>query len=189
MISKFDHDSEIFKIAVDFENELLICQWLINFFLLCRWHSDNLHEEKFESNAILWKITYEAIWDKSLEWIKMIFKNKNHSRSSKSQNLTLSRFIHQQDSDKISLERDEMLEDLACESVTNQWKCKNFRSEKIEFAKNVCLSAKSKIVEFCSSHFQIRYSLFDCKTRSILKKLEFESCDDRKSNYCLSQWH
>ncbi len=78
----------------------------------------------------------------------MIFRNKNHSRSSKSQNLTLSELIHQQDSDKISLKRDEMLEDVACESITNQWNCR-----KSEFAKNFCLSIKNEIIEFYSNYF------------------------------------
>jgi hypothetical protein len=40
------------------------------------------------------------------------FRNKNHSKSSKSQNLIVPKFIHQQDNDKISLKRNEMLEDL-----------------------------------------------------------------------------
>ncbi len=37
----------------------------------------------------------------------MIFRNKNHSKSSKSQNLIMSKLIHQQDSDKISFKRNE----------------------------------------------------------------------------------
>ncbi len=144
-----------------------------------------MYEKKRESNAILWKIINEAIWNESLEWIEMIFKNKNHSRSSKSQNLIMSKLIHQQDNDKISLERNEMLEDIVCKSVTNQWECRKFESDEIEFAKSLCLLTKSEIVEFCSCYFQIEHSFFDCKTRSILEKFEFESCDDRKSNYCL----
>ncbi len=50
----------------------------------------------------------------------MIFKNKDHSKSSKSQNLTVSKLVHQQDSDKISFEKNEMLEDVVCEFITNQ---------------------------------------------------------------------
>jgi hypothetical protein len=131
MISKFDHDLERFKIAIDLENKLFIRQWLIDSFLLCRWHNDNLYEKKRESNAIFWKIIDEAIWNENLEWIKMIFKNKNHSKSSKSQNLIMSKLIHQQDNDKISLEKNEMLEDIVCEFVTNQWECRKFESNKI----------------------------------------------------------
>ncbi len=55
MISKFDHDSRRFESAINLRNKLSLCQWLADCFLLCRWHSDNLHERKHESNAILEK--------------------------------------------------------------------------------------------------------------------------------------
>jgi hypothetical protein len=105
MISKFDHDSERFKIAIDLENELLICQWLTNFFLLCKWHNDYMSKRKFESNAILWKITNEEIRNENSKKIEMIFENKNNSRSSK--NLTVSEFVHLENDDKISSRRNE----------------------------------------------------------------------------------
>jgi hypothetical protein len=82
MILKFDHDFERFKIAVDLESKLLICQWLTNSFLLCRRHSDYMSERKFESNAILWEITNEKIRNENFKEIEMIFKNKNNSKSS-----------------------------------------------------------------------------------------------------------
>jgi hypothetical protein len=50
----------------------------------------------------------------------MIFRNKNHSKSSKSQNLTVLKLVHQQDNDKISFERNEMFKDVVCEFITNQ---------------------------------------------------------------------
>ncbi len=169
-------------------NCLFVNDWLIFFFYV-----DDIMtifmKKKRESNAILWEITNETIRNENSKEIEMIFKNKNHSKSSKSQNLIMSKLIHQQDNDKISLERNEMLKNIVCASVTNQWECRKFESDKIELAKSLCLSAKSEIVEFCSCYFQIRHSLFYCKTRSILEKLRFELCDDRKSNYCLSQWH
>jgi hypothetical protein len=89
MISKFDHDSERFKIAVDLESKLLICQWLIDFFLFCRWHNDYLSERKHESNEILEEIIDKEIWNEDSEKMKVIFRNKNHSKSKKSQNLWL----------------------------------------------------------------------------------------------------
>jgi hypothetical protein len=49
----------------------------------------------------------------------MIFRNKNHSKSSKSQNLIVLKLVHQQNNDKISLEKNEMLEDVICEFITN----------------------------------------------------------------------
>jgi hypothetical protein len=94
LISKFDHDFERFRTAIDVKNKLLIRQRLTDSFLLCRWHNDNLHERKCESNAILWKIINETIWNENLERIEMIFKNKNHSKSSKSQNLIMSELVH-----------------------------------------------------------------------------------------------
>jgi hypothetical protein len=84
------------------------------FFFLCRWHNNNLYKEKRESNAILWKITNKEIWYENSEWIEVIFRNKDHLKSSKSQNLIVSKLIHQQDSDKISFEKDEMFEDVIC---------------------------------------------------------------------------
>jgi hypothetical protein len=107
MISKFDHDSERFKITVDLESELLICQWLTDSFLLCRWHSDYMSKRKFESNAILWKIINEEIRNENSKKIEMIFENKNNSRSSQQKNLTVSRLVHLENDDKISSRRNE----------------------------------------------------------------------------------
>jgi hypothetical protein len=149
VISKFDHDSERFKIAIDFENKLFIYQWLIDFFLfLCRRHNDYLSERKSESNAILWKIINEEIRNENVKEIKVILENKNYSRSNQSKNLTLSRFIHFKNDDIISFKRNEMFEDLAYESASNQWKFRKFRS--IEFATSLCFSAKNEIVKFCN---------------------------------------
>jgi hypothetical protein len=107
MISKFDHDFERFKIAVDLENKLLICQWLTDFFLLCRRHNDYLFEKKSESNAILWKIINEEIWNENFRRIEMIFRNKNNSKSSQQKNLIVSKFVHLENDDKISSRRNE----------------------------------------------------------------------------------
>jgi hypothetical protein len=107
MISKFDHSFERFRIAVDLENKLLIYQWLIDFFLLCRWHSDYLFERKFESNAILWKIINEEIWNKNSKEIEMIFRNKNNSKSNQQKNLTVFELVHLENDDKISSRRNE----------------------------------------------------------------------------------
>jgi hypothetical protein len=82
MISKFDHDFEKFRIAVDFESKFFICQWLTDSFLLCRRHHDYLSEIKSEFNAILWKIINEEIRNENSKKIEMIFKSKNNSRSS-----------------------------------------------------------------------------------------------------------
>ncbi len=177
MISKFDHDLERFKITVNLENELLIYQWLIDSFLLCRWHSDYMSERKSESNAILWKITDETIRNENSKRIEMIFKNKNNSKSSQQKNLIVSKLVHFENDDKISSRRNENFENTFSENFSNQWKSE---ARKFELATSLCLSAKNEFVEFCSSHFQIWHSLCDCKTRSILEKLEFESCDDRK---------
>jgi hypothetical protein len=102
LISKFDHDFERFRIAIDLENKLFICQWLTDSFLLCRRHNDYLFERKSESNAILWKITNEEIRNENAKRIKMIFENKNYLKSSQSKNLTLSRFVHFENDDKVS---------------------------------------------------------------------------------------
>ncbi len=107
MISKFDHDFERFKIAVDFENELFICQLLIDFFLLCRWHNDYMSKRKSESNAILWKIINEEIRNENSKKIEVIFENKNNSRSSQQKNLTVSKLVHFENDDKISFQRNE----------------------------------------------------------------------------------
>jgi hypothetical protein len=177
MISKFDHDSERFKIAGDLENKLLICQWLIDSFLLCRWHNDYLPERKSESNAIFWEIINETIRNENSKRIKMISENKNHSRSSQSKNLTLSEFVHFKNDDKISSWRNENFGNIFSENVSNQWKNE---ARKFEFATSLCLSAKNKIIKFCSNHFQTRHSLCYCKTCSISEKFEFESYSDRK---------
>ncbi len=79
-----------------------------------------MSERKRESNAIIWEITEETIWNKNFEWVEMTFKNKILSRSSKSSNLTLSKFIHQQNNDKISLETNKKFEDFVYKFVTNQ---------------------------------------------------------------------
>ncbi len=178
MISKLDHDFEKFKVAVDFENELLICQWLTDSFLLCRWHNDYMSERKSESNAILWKITDETIRNKNAKEIEMVFENKNYSKSSQSKNLILSELVHFQNDDKISFERDENLKNISCRNFTNQWKDRKFRS--VEFAASLRLSAKSWITKFRSSYLKIRHSLCNCETCSIFEKSRFESCDDRK---------
>jgi hypothetical protein len=120
MISKFDHDSERFRIAVDLENKLFICQWLIDFFLLFRRHNDYLFERKFESNAILWKITNEEIQNENFKRIEMIFKNKNNSKSNQQENLIVSKLLHLQDDDKVSFERNENFENTFSETLTNQ---------------------------------------------------------------------
>jgi hypothetical protein len=95
---------------------------------LCRRHSDYLSERKSESNAILWKITNEEIRNESARRIEVILEDKNYSRSSQSKNLTLSRFVHFKNDDKISFRRNEMFEDFVCESASNQWKFRKFRS-------------------------------------------------------------
>ncbi len=51
----------------------------------------------------------------------------------------------------------------------------NFKSEKIELAKNLCISATNEITEFCSNNFQIKHCLRYCKTCSISEKFEFKS--------------
>jgi hypothetical protein len=107
MISKFDHDSERFKIAVDLEDELLICQWLTDSFLLYRWHNDYMSERKSESNAILWKIINEKIRNENSKRIEMIFENKNNSRSSQQKNLIVSELVYLENNDKISSRRNE----------------------------------------------------------------------------------
>jgi hypothetical protein len=107
MISKFDHDSERFKITIDFENELFICQWLIDSFLLCRWHNDYMSKRKSESNAILWKITNEKIQNENFKRIEIIFENKNNSKSSQQKNLIVSKLVHFENDDKISFRRNE----------------------------------------------------------------------------------
>ncbi len=174
MISEFDYDFERFKIAIDLRSELLIYQWLTDSFFLCEWHNDNLHEEKFKSNEIFWEITNEEIWNEDFRKIKIIFKNKNNSRSNQQKNLIVSKFVHFEN-DKISSRRNENLQNIFSENISNQWNC-----EKFEFIKSLCFSTTNKIIEFCSDHFQTRHSLCDCKTRSIFEKLEFESFDDRK---------
>jgi hypothetical protein len=167
-------------------NCLFANDWLILFFL-CERHSDHLHERKHESNAILRKITNEEIRNENAKRIEVILENKNYSRSNQSKNLILSRFVHFKNDDKISFERNEMLENLVCESASTQWKFRKLKS--IELATRLCLSTKNEIVEFCSSHFQIKHCLRYCKTCSISEKFEFESSCDRKSNDCLSKWH
>jgi hypothetical protein len=137
------------------------------FFFLCRRHNDYLFERKFKSNAILWKIINEKIRNENAKKMKVILENKNYSRSNQSKNLTWSRFIHFKNDDKISFEKDEMLEDFVCKFVSNQWKFRKFRS--IELATSLCLSTKNEIVEFCSSHFQIRHFLCYCKLVQFLK--------------------
>ncbi len=184
MISKFDHDSERFKIAVDFENKLLICQWLTDSFLLCRWHNNYLSERKSESNAILRKITNEEIRDENSRETEMIFRNKNNSKSSQQENLIVSELLHLQNDDKISSERNENFENISSETFTNQWDCEEF-----EFAESLCFSATNWVIKFCSNHFQTRHNLRDCKICSVLEKFEFESCDDRKQSDCLFEWH
>jgi hypothetical protein len=98
-------------------NCLFANDWLI--FFLCEQHNNHLHERKRESNAIFWKITDEIIWNENVKRIEVILENKNYSRSSQSKNLTLSRFIHFKNNDKILFERNEMFEDLVDESVSN----------------------------------------------------------------------
>ncbi len=178
MISKFDYDSERFKIAVDLRNELLIRKWLIDFLFLCERHSDYLHEEKYESNAILWKITDKTIRNENVKKIEVIFENKNYSRSSQSKNLILSKLVHFQNDHKISFERNENLKNIFCKNFTNQWKDRKFRS--MEFAANLRLSAKNWIIKLRSSYLKIRHSLYNCETCSSSEKSRFESCDDRK---------
>jgi hypothetical protein len=124
---------------------------------------------------------------KMLKKIKMIFENKNYSKSSQSKNLTLSKLVHLQNNDKISLEKNENLENTFYRNFTNQWENEKFRS--VEFATSLRLSAKNWIMKFHSSYFQIRHSLCNCETCSIFGESWFDSCDDRKSNYCLSQWY
>jgi hypothetical protein len=79
-----------------------------------------LFERKFESNAILRKITNEEIRNENAKKIEMILENKNYLKSSQSKNLTLSRFEHFKNDDKISFKRNEMLEDLVYEFASNQ---------------------------------------------------------------------
>jgi tRNA A22 N-methylase len=148
MISKFNHNSERFRIAIDLENKLLICQWLIDSFLLCRWHNDYLSERKSNSNAILWEITNETISNENFKEIEIIFKNKNNSRSSQQENLIVSELLHLQNKDKISSWKNENFENIFSENSSNQWEC-----EKFELATSLCLSAKSEIIEFYNNHF------------------------------------
>jgi hypothetical protein len=65
----------------------------------------------------------------------MIFRNKNNSKSSKSQNLIVSELVHFENDDKISSEKNENFENISSEIFTNQWDC-----EDIELAKNLCFS-------------------------------------------------
>jgi hypothetical protein len=107
MISKFDHDFEKFRIAIDFENELFICQWLIDFFLLCRRQNDYLSKRKSKSNAIFWKIINEKIRNENSKEIEMIFRNKNNSKSKQQKKLIMSKLVHLENDDKISSRRNE----------------------------------------------------------------------------------
>jgi hypothetical protein len=86
-------------------NCLFVNDWLI--FFLCEWHNDHLHEKKRESNAILWEIINEEIWNENSRKIKMIFKNKDNLKSNKSQNLFMLKLIHFENDDKISFRRNE----------------------------------------------------------------------------------
>jgi sortase (surface protein transpeptidase) len=62
----------------------------------------------------------EEIRNKNFKKMEMIFKNKNNSRSSQQENLTVSEFLHLQDDEKISFERDENFENIFSETFTNQ---------------------------------------------------------------------
>ncbi len=118
MISKFDHDLEKFEIAINLRNKLLIRKWLIDF----SFYVDDIMIICIKKNANRMRLFEKSLMKRfeiRVERIKEIFRNKNYSRSRKSQNLIVSRLLHQQNSDKISLERNEMLEDLVCEFVTN----------------------------------------------------------------------
>ncbi len=146
-----------------------------------------MHEEKRESNAILWKIINETIRNENVKKIEVIFENKNYSRSSQSKNSTLSRFVYFENDDKISFKKNEMFENFLCKDFSNQWKNRKFRS--VELVKNLCFSATNEIIEFCSNNFQIKHCLRYCKTCSISEKFRFESSCNRKSNDCLFEWH
>jgi hypothetical protein len=156
------------------------------FFFLCRRHNDYLFERKSESNAILWKITDEMIRNENFKKIKMIFRNKNNSRSSQQENLIVSKLLHFQNDDKISFKTNENFENIFSENLSNQWKSE---ARKFELAENLCFSTTSEIIEFYSDHLQTRHNLCHCETRSVFEKLEFESCDDRKQSDCLFKWH
>ncbi len=88
------------------------------------------------------------IRNENVKIIEMILENKNYSRSSQSKNLTLSKFVHFENDDKISFKKNEMLENFFNKNVMNQLKFKS-----IEFATNLCFSTKNKIIKSCSYHF------------------------------------
>ncbi len=117
-------------------NCLFVNDWLI--FFLCRWHNDYMSKRKSEWNAILRKIINEEIRNENSKEIEMIFRNKNNSKSNQQENLIVLRFLHLQNDDKISSEKNENFENTSSETFTNQWDY-----EKFEFAENFCFSATS----------------------------------------------
>jgi hypothetical protein len=79
-----------------------------------------LFERKSESNAILRKIINEEIRDENSKESEMIFRNKNNSRSSQQENLTVSELLHLQNDDKISSEKNENFENISSKTLTSQ---------------------------------------------------------------------
>ncbi len=80
MISKFDHDFKKFKIAIDFENELFICQWLIDSFfyiddimIICL--KKNLNRMRFFEKSLMKRFEMRIL--KKLKWFLEIKITRN----------------------------------------------------------------------------------------------------------------
>jgi hypothetical protein len=62
-----------------------------------------------------------------------------------------------------------MFENIVCDFVTNQWECRKFESYKIKSAKNLCLSAKVKSLNFAVVIFRSNIIFSTAKLAQFLK--------------------
>jgi hypothetical protein len=157
-------------------NCLFVNDWLILFFyvddIMTICQKENLNRMRFFEKSLMKRFEMRVL--RELKWFLRIriTRNRVNRKIWLCQNSYISKIMT-----KFHLEEMKIFKNISSENLSNQWKSE---ARKFELATSLCLSAKNEFVEICSNHFQIWHSFCDCKTRSVLEKLEFESCDDRK---------
>jgi hypothetical protein len=142
---------------------------------------ENLNRMRFFEKSLIKKFEMRIL--KKLKWFLkiQIIRNRVKKKIWLCQNSYISKMMT-----KFYLEEMKIFKTFLAKifRINEKAKHENSNSQRI-----ICFSTKNEIIELCSDHFQTRHNLCDCKTRSILEKFEFESCDDDKQSDCLFEWH
>jgi hypothetical protein len=104
-----------------------------------------------------------------LKKIKIIFENKNYSRSSQSKNLILLKFIHFKNDDKILFKENKMLKNLTYKSVLNHLISENLNQKKSNWQRIYTFQQRVKSLNFAAVIFRSNIVFVTAKLVQFLK--------------------